>query len=187
MKKTVFIILGIFAAIILIGVILTFVFTGSGTPASSSASTLPSLPVASSSATRPIQTIPVQGSTTAQTVDFLHNGVTMPDPANPGRYLIAGSVGYCLPDGTCPSAASTTDFSISYSTGTSFFNVALLKEPLGPVREEAEAFLEKTLGVPQAELCSLNYYVGTPYYVNQFYSGTNLGFSFCPGAVALPN
>ncbi len=187
MKRTILIILGVFAMLVLIGVILAYAVQGKDTPPVIATSTTPSLPVAGSTVARPLATITVQGSTTAQTTDFLHNGVTVPDPANPGRYLLAGSTGYCLANGTCPSAASTTDFSISYTTSDSFFNVVLLKEPLGPVREEAQTFLVKTLGIPQTQLCSINYYVGTPYYVNQFYSGTNLGFSFCPGATELPN
>jgi hypothetical protein len=35
-------------------------------------------------------------------------------------------------------------------------------------------------------MCGLNYTVSVPYSVNAIYSGSNLGFSFCPDAVVLP-
>lgn len=119
-------------------------------------------------------------------MDFVHNGETVSDVQNPGSYVLAGSLGYCLADGTCPSGASTTDFSISYNEKTHFFNIILLKEPLGAVRSLAEQFLAERLGLTGQQACSLNYYVGTPYWVNQSYDDKNLGFSFCAGATPLP-
>lgn len=118
--------------------------------------------------------------------DFVHNGETVSDVQNPGSYVLAGSLGYCLADGTCPSGALTTDFSISYNEKTHFFNIILLKEPLGAVRLLAEQFLAERLGLTGQQACSLNYFVGTPYWVNQSYDDKNLGFSFCPGATKLP-
>jgi hypothetical protein len=123
---------------------------------------------------------------TVITRDFIHNGETVTDTVNPGTYQLAGSLEYCLADGTCPSGAATSDFSISYNSKTQFFNVALVNEPLGPVRAAAEKFLTSRLGVSSAQMCRLQYFVGTPNYVNSSYSGKNLGFSFCPGAVPLP-
>ena len=53
-------------------------------------------------------------------------------------------------------------------------------------RESAQRFLETTLGLTQERMCALKYYVGTTQYVNAQYSGKNLGFSYCPGAITLP-
>jgi hypothetical protein len=36
------------------------------------------------------------------------------------------------------------------------------------------------------DMCSLNYYLGTDQGVNPYYAGEELGFSFCSGAVDLP-
>lgn len=122
----------------------------------------------------------------AVVLDFIHNGETWADTLNQGSYLLAGSTGYCLADGSCPHGAQTDDFTISYSNKDSFFNIVLLKEPLGSVRREAESFLQSRLGLVGKDICVLNYFVGTPYYVNQTFTGKNLGFSFCPGATKLP-
>lgn len=118
--------------------------------------------------------------------DFIHNGETVADVVNPGSYVLAGSLGYCLADGSCPHGADTDDFSILYSESTEFFRVILLKEPLGSVRESAERFIIDRLGITEQEACSLKYAVGAPYWVNAAYDNKNLGFSFCPGATVLP-
>ncbi len=118
--------------------------------------------------------------------DFLHNGETAADPVNKGMYLLAGSAGYCLPDGTCPKGADSEHFSITYNQKGDFFNIVLLQEPLGAVRREAEAFLEERLGISGEILCTLNYFVGVPYFVNSTFSDRNLGFSFCKVATQLP-
>ena len=134
---------------------------------------------------QPTMTIPTHGGS-AVVEDFIHNGETWSDVVNPGSYILAGSTGYCLANGVCPSGATTTDFKITYESGTSFFNIVLLKEPLGAMRQEAERFLKSRLGLSEQNMCLLNYFVGTPYNVNPTYAGTNLGFSFCPGATVLP-
>ncbi len=118
--------------------------------------------------------------------DFIHNGETVADVQNPGSYMLAGSVGYCLGTGECPTGAPTDSFSVAYNENTHFFNVILLKEPLGKARKDAEAFLESRLGVAEKDMCALNYYVGTPYWINEVYTGKNLGFSFCVGVTPLP-
>ncbi len=104
--------------------------------------------------------------------DFVHNGTTAPDPSNTGNYYLAGMNG--------------SDFAISYNATSQFFTIALNKEPIGTARLEAEQFLLKALGIPEAQLCNINYYLGTDVYTNSLYAGKNLGFSFCPGATALP-
>ena len=118
--------------------------------------------------------------------DFIHNGETVPDVQNPGSHVLAGSLGYCLADGSCPRGAPTTNFSVSYNEKTHFFNIVLLKEPLGAVRLEAERFLIDRLGITEQQACSLNYSIGAPYWVNETYDDKNLGFSFCTGATKLP-
>jgi hypothetical protein len=119
------------------------------------------------------------------TKDFIHNGTTIPDVENDNQYLIAGSLGYCEPGLAC-TAASTPDFNIFYNADTQSFTIGIAQEPIGQSRHEAEEFMLSALGIEQDQLCALNYYVGVPYWVNEAYSGKNLGFSFCPGATPLP-
>lgn len=119
--------------------------------------------------------------------DFLHNGTTISDPENTGNYYLAGSVGYCLKDGSCPSGAKADNYIVIYDSAHQFFTIALTAEPIGPARLAAEAFLRTTLGLSNEQLCGLNYYIGTTESVNNSYSGKNLGFSACAGATSLPN
>ena len=130
--------------------------------------------------------IPAVSGGFIETVDFMHNGVTIPDTANPGRYLLAGNLGYCIKDTSKCQAGNTTDFNIFYDSIAKAFTIALLKEPLGQTRLQMEQTLMQTLGIAQQQMCSLNYYVGTISDLNSFYAGKNLGFSFCSGATALP-
>lgn len=131
--------------------------------------------------------ISMQDGTQAAVLDFIHNGTTISDSANAGRYLLAGNLGYCIgADQSKCQAASSTGFNIFYDKGTDFFSVGLITEPLSTARLNAEAFLEKALGISAQQLCALKYYVGTASRVNSFYDDRNLGFSVCPGATALP-
>jgi len=41
------------------------------------------------------------------------------------------------------------------------------------------------LGIGEQEMCQLHYSFSAPYWVNEFYAGRELGFSFCPGSVSL--
>jgi hypothetical protein len=132
-------------------------------------------------------TITTRTGNTVTTKDFVNNGVTTPDVANPGSYYLAGSIGYCLKDGSCPSGASESDFKVVYDSKSQYFTIALIKEPIGQARLHAEAFLEQTLGVPISQLCDIKYYLGTDVSVNTYYAGSNLGFSTCFGAKPLPN
>lgn len=117
--------------------------------------------------------------------DFIHNRETVPDTVNPGYYFLAGSVGYCLGDGTCPSGYKTDDFSIVYRAADGLFNITLLAEPLAGSRTGAEIFLLDRLGITEAQLCNINYWVGTTDVINSVYADKNLGFEFCPGATRL--
>lgn len=116
-----------------------------------------------------------------ETLDFLKNPTTFMDSSNPGFYYL----GYD-PNKTEVSTASDTPYVIFYISDTQFFNIALTQEPVGASREAAQQYLMKQLGITEAQMCSLDYMVSTPYRVNQFYTGKSLGFSFCPGAVQLP-
>ncbi|HEX2792637.1 MAG TPA: hypothetical protein VHO23_02890 [Candidatus Paceibacterota bacterium] len=118
--------------------------------------------------------------------DFMHNGTTIPDATNEGRYLLAGASDFCDVDPTCVPGAPTKEFSITYFTDEQSFVIALNQEPLGNSRLLAERFLMEALGIPQASMCRLNYLLTTDQYVNAQFAGANLGFSFCPGATKLP-
>jgi len=120
------------------------------------------------------------------TRDFLHNGITIPDLSNKGQYLLAGDLGYCVTDPQKCQAGNAKDFNIYYYEDTKAFGVALLDEPLGNVRARMEQFLMGELGISEQNMCRLKYFVTTTSYVNEKYSGNNLGFSFCPGATPLP-
>ena len=194
MKRILFIIGGV-VLVLLVSIGLIYVFTPhtklqtsgttpTGFPIEGSASTTPHLGVQGTTAAT--MTIPARADGSAITVnDFLHNGTTMEDTQNPGTYYLAGSAGYCLPN-SCPHGFQTDDFIITYDSSTKFITIDLRNEPLGRVRQEAEQFLMKTLGIQGNTFCAINYYLGTDVDVNEQYAGTNLGFSFCPHATALP-
>ncbi len=133
-----------------------------------------------------VMTVDASDGGTVTTNDFIHNGITLPDAANNGRYLLAGNLGYCISNAQKCQAGTATDFNIFYDSTNDSFTIALLREPLGQVRLDVEQFLMTTLGITQEGMCRLNYYIGTTYDVNPLYAGKNLGFSFCPGATVLP-
>jgi hypothetical protein len=70
-----------------------------------------------------------------------------------------------------------TDFSIS---------IILLKEPVGQSRRAAENALRQFFPLSNEQLCSLDITVSIPLDVNELYPGVNVGPSFCPGSVRLP-
>ncbi len=117
--------------------------------------------------------------------NFINDGNTVNDVVNPGRYILAGSAGYCLENGYCPESVVSTDgFSIVYDETWKAFNI-LLQVPIAQNRFKAEQFLLERLGTTKESLCNIEYYVGVTSYVNPEYAGMNLGFSFCPGSVEL--
>ncbi|MDQ1299940.1 MAG: hypothetical protein QG636_608 [Patescibacteria group bacterium] len=118
--------------------------------------------------------------------DFLANGVTFKDPANQGAYYLAGKLDYCLEDGTCPDT-NTPAFSILYLEEGQNFSISLNSEPLKSSRIAAERYLMAALGISEQQMCELEYTLGTTVSVNEAYGSiTNLGFSFCEGAIPLP-
>lgn len=169
---------------IVVGILWYFLFTPKAPPSHTtqqSPVTLPAsgsiTPVTTSTGSSTLTTsekisVATQNGGTVVTNDFIHNGVTLPNPVNADDYYLTGS--------------STNGYAIGYRTPAQFFTIALEQEPLGQTRAAAENFLLSALGISQSQLCSLNYYVGTDVHTNSFYAGKNLGFSFCPGATVLP-
>ncbi len=129
--------------------------------------------------------VPIRTGGSIKTKDFIHNGETAADVVNPGLYYLAGAVGYCLANGTCPAGYNSPDFTVTYNSSTGLFNVVLATEPIAQARQAAGAFLMSRLGLKDFEVCSLLYYVSVPSTVNSTYAGKNLGFDFCSGATLI--
>ncbi len=87
-------------------------------------------------------TLGTTGGSSVASKDFIHNGETVADTQNPGTYVLAGTLGYCLADGSCPAGAQSDDFSISYFESDQSFYISLLKEPIGAARKKAQDFLQ---------------------------------------------
>lgn len=141
--------------------------------------------VTAPSSTEAVIRVPLRSRVSITTKDFLHNGETMEDVQNPGNYVLAGDLGYCIANKNCVAGASSTDFLIVYNAKEKVFHISLLTEPLAAARKDAEVFLQSRLGIDTAAMCGLYYYVETPYWVSVLYTAQNLGFSYCPGAVPL--
>jgi len=124
----------------------------------------------------PVMTIMVVDGSPLQVRDFKQSSTTVEHPSAPGHYYIAGGVN---------PTNNNSPYSILYTESDQSFNITLLAEPLDTVRKNAEAELLQILGVTLYQACTLVYEVSTPRFVNQFYAGKNLGFSFCPGATSL--
>ncbi|MEA2701513.1 MAG: hypothetical protein QOE22_222 [Candidatus Parcubacteria bacterium] len=110
---------------------------------------------------------------------FLEREDAKEDLYNPGYYHIGYQPEY-NPDSPGP------PYLITYTKETGYFNIVLLSEPIGETRRAAEQFLKARLGLSEDEMCSINYSLGAPVWVNSTFAGVELGFSFCPGAVPLP-
>ncbi len=123
------------------------------------------------------------GGAVISTANFIADPETKQDPFNTGYYYLGYHKQVGVQD---PTATVATPYVITYIRDTQYFNCTLLQEPIGPVREEMQQYLMTHLGVTQEQMCQLNYMVSVPDRVNSSYSGENLGFSFCPGAVVLP-
>lgn len=112
--------------------------------------------------------------------NFLSDSETVKDDSNEGFYYL----GNHFPVEESASAASP-EYVIGYIEKTDFFNIGLFREPIAESRRSAEQFLMASLGVAEEQMCQLDYTVSVPHWVNEFYAGKNLKFSFCPGAVQL--
>lgn len=112
--------------------------------------------------------------------DFMHAPQTVPDASNQGYYFLGNQ----FPTENTPVSESPM-YVISYIAETQYFNITLLREPIARARSEAEQYLMAYLGISSQEMCALNYMVSTPNYVNQYVTGSSLGFSFCSGSIPL--
>jgi hypothetical protein len=125
------------------------------------------------------QTVSVtNGGTPITTRNFLNDPGVIHNPNNTPDYDILV--------GTSDPSAPNPPYEIDYSAKDQSFGITLYKEPLGQYRIEAENDLMKRLGITQTQMCNINYIVATGPGINDTYAGKNLGFSFCPGATALP-
>ncbi len=131
-------------------------------------------------------TLTLQDGSTVSMSDVLHNGPVGKDPANKNLAYLAGSIGYCLGDGTCPAGVPSKSYVVTFDPAASFFNITITVEPLGETRKAVEQFLLDRTGLSEDTLCKSKYYLSVPADVNDTYAGPNLGFSFCPGATVLP-
>ena len=127
--------------------------------------------------------LPTGTGTSIETKDFLIDQETVADPVNAGHYYL----GYHEPEGvTDPTATENPPYVVEYLANTHFFIIVLGQEPLGSVRKDMEQYLMTHLGLTRDGMCQLKYQVGVPARVNAQYAGTDLRFSFCPGATVLP-
>lgn len=125
------------------------------------------------------------GSSTASSTSssgiysFLQGPDAKEDQNNPGTFYLGNQP---------PSDESSAPaYLISFNEQTHYFNIVIYQEPIGENRKKAEQYLQQKLGLTQEQMCSLKYSLGVPDWVNSQYSDMNLGFSFCSGAVQLPD
>jgi hypothetical protein len=176
MKKTLIITLVVVLLFVVAGTVFFVVNKKSATSTDGSFGLLPGSNTALPGGDGQTPRISIKGADGKEIIvkNFLALPETKEDPDNTGYY----NLGY-QPNETAP-------YLISYISPTTFFNIALLQEPIGQSRLKVEAHLLNILGLSKDEMCALNYSISVPNSVNSNYSGMNLGFSFCPGAVKLP-
>ncbi len=110
--------------------------------------------------------------------DFTKDVRTVTTSNIPGHYFIAGGI---------DAYANNSPYSTFYVTKDTSFTITILQQPLGSNRILAEQELMSKLGISQAAMCRLRYFVSVPKDVDATYAAKgNLGFSFCPGATQLP-
>lgn len=189
--------IGIAFVVVIVGSLVWYLFRAQSAPTETATQTPPvTLPVGGSApltgggdGAEPAQaTLALTGrnGTALVVLDFIHNGVTIPDGSNKDHYLLAGNLGYCVSNPQQCQAAPAQNFTVYYDSKNQTFLISLTAEPIGEARAAAERFMVSALGISGGQLCSLTYYVGTTRYVNEQYAGKNLGFSFCNGATPLP-
>ena len=86
---------------------------------------------------------------------------------------------------TVPSALDK-GYEILYFPSNTSFSIFLYKEPVSDVRKAMAADLAERLNIPDTALCNLAAFVWVSPRANTFYSGKNVGFPGCPGAVKFP-
>ncbi len=117
-----------------------------------------------------------------QVKNFLQESTVVPDTVNKGYYYLGNH--FPVGDEATTSIVAPA-YVVTYIETTQYFNIGLFAEPLRESRLEAETYLMNELGISKEQMCLLKYMVSVPGFVNQKYAGESLGFSFCPGAVAL--
>jgi len=190
MKRILLIIIPIILILGTLAGFFLFLYTKSGEETPSPDVLFPvgdSIPEVEKGSTKPkTMTLSLQTGSSVTSNNFIDNGVTIADEQNSSTYYLAGSLDYCTPSGTCLEGFPSEEFKVIYFSESQTFIVSLITEPLGQSRNKAEQFILRTLGVSQEEMCLLSYEVLVPSGINETYSGKNLGFSFCPGAIVLP-
>ena len=78
------------------------------------------------------------------------------------------------------------DYVVTYTEFDQSFSITLLAEPIGEHRKEAEMKLQEFLGIDAVEICFLRIGVFMPWWVNDEFSGYNVGISGCANATVLP-
>lgn len=176
MKKILLAIAVVLCLLMVLGFAYVFISKKNNAPGTSGAVTLPGSDTTLPSTDGNSPRFSIKGANGKELLvqNFLARADTKEDPDNNGYYIL----GY-QPNQSAP-------YLISYIAGTTFFNIALLQEPIGSSRLKVEAYLTEILGLSRDELCSLNYSVSVPNSVSSNYSGMNLGFSSCPGSIKLP-
>lgn len=88
--------------------------------------------------------------------NFLNNPSVKEDTLNPGHFILAGSVGYCLASEVNCDSDEVEPYSISYSTNGDFFSVLINEAPIELYKAAAERDLQGLLGIPLNQMCNLN-------------------------------
>ena len=134
--------------------------------------------------TRPVSAqniiIEIADGGTIEVSNFLVGSDVIIDSMNEGHYFLGNQ----FPTVDTP-RSDRPAYIIDYNSEISYFNIALLEEPLNDSRQQAEAYIKNRLGFTEEQMCSLKYTVSVPYTVNDYFSGRNLGFSFCSGSFPL--
>jgi hypothetical protein len=173
MKK----ILLIFAVLIILLGIVFWVVSMQLHPTTSPVQKPVEFPTSSTSPSNGLILIKTPNSGVIASKNFLADPKTVADPVNTGYYYLGNNTFQDQTD---------VPYMIEYIASTQYFNIEILQEPLGKTRKDAEQYLLSKLGISESQLCSLDYMLSVPNSVSSLYAGTNLGFSFCPGAVQLP-
>jgi hypothetical protein len=127
--------------------------------------------------------VPAQSGGSIQVKNFLQDKDTVADSINQGQYYVGPH--FTQAGVTDPTASDHPPFVIDYDSKNQLFNILLNQEPLNQTRQQAESYLGEKLGITHNDMCRLKYTISAPNYVNSYYAGQNLFFSFCNGAVKL--
>ncbi|MDB5224847.1 MAG: hypothetical protein JWO43_469 [Candidatus Adlerbacteria bacterium] len=125
----------------------------------------------------PVLAVKMSSGRTLNVNDFRNLPATATTANIPGYYYLAGGIN--------PANGQPPHYQTFYSDSDQTFHITLYEEPLAQYRAQAEQELMHILGISPQQMCALKYVVATNNGVSPIYDGQNLGFSFCPGAVAL--